>query len=60
MYGWLWRHLPGGFAVKLLLSLALAIAAVAVLWFLVFPNADTWLPWGDVTVNEPQSPDIGP
>ena len=31
MYGWLWRHLPGGTATKALLSLLLLLAVCAVL-----------------------------
>ncbi len=60
MYAWVWRHLPGNWPVKALLSLVLVAAVTGVLWFLVFPTAEGWLPWGDVTLNEPPSPASGP
>jgi hypothetical protein len=37
MYGWIWRHLPGGTASKALLSLVLVLAVAALLLFVVFP-----------------------
>lgn len=37
MYLWLWRHLPGGVASKVAGMLTLAVAAIALLWFVVFP-----------------------
>jgi hypothetical protein len=44
VYGWLWRHLPGGNASKFA-SLAVIVAlVVAALWFLVFPWAVLHLP----------------
>ena len=52
MYVWLWRHLPGGFWGKLVLS-ALMIASVCVLLlFVVFPEVEPLLPFSDVTVDE--------
>ena len=48
MYAFLWRHLPGNLAMKLLLS---ALLALFVLWLLfqhVFPWVDPRLPFNQV------------
>ena len=50
MYSWIWRTLPGGLPGKLLGSLVLLAAAVAVLFLLVFPAVEPLLPFSDVTV----------
>jgi len=50
MYGLLWRLLPGPWPVRLVLFLLLVVAAVALLWFVIFPWAEPLLPFGDVTV----------
>ncbi len=50
MYSFLWRHLPGPLAVRLLLVLVLLGAAVALLFFVVFPAVEPLLPYSDVTV----------
>lgn len=50
MYGWIWRTLPGGLPGKLVGSLLLLTAAVALLFFVVFPAVEPLLPLGDVTV----------
>ena len=52
MYGWIWRHLPGGTASRAALALVLVLAVVALLMFVVFPWAEPRLPWGDVTVDQ--------
>ena len=64
MYGWLWRTFPGGIIGKLLCSLVLAAAAVAVLFLFVFPRVEAALPFQDVTVDHsgasaPPSPGAG-
>jgi hypothetical protein len=51
VYGWIWRHLPGGTATKALLSLLLVLAVCALLLFVVFPWAEPLLPFNDVTVD---------
>ena len=51
MYSWIWRHLPGGTAVRTLLVLVLVAAASAGLLFLVFPELEGHLPFTDVTVD---------
>ena len=50
MYGWIWRHLPGGTASKAAISLVLVLAVCALLLFVVFPWVEPRLPFNDVTV----------
>ena len=52
MYGWIWRHLPGPWPVRVVLSLVLAGAVVVLLFTVVFPWAEHALPFVDVTVDE--------
>lgn len=49
MYGWIWRHLPGPTAVRIVAALLLVIGVVAVLLFVVFPWVEPRLPFNDVT-----------
>jgi hypothetical protein len=49
MYGWIWRHLPGPFAVRIALAVVLVVGVVALLFFVVFPFVDPLLPFNDVT-----------
>ncbi|TYP87259.1 hypothetical protein [Blastococcus xanthinilyticus] len=51
MYGWIWRHLPGGRGLKAAQSLVLALTVCALLLFVVFPWVEPQLPWNDVTVD---------
>lgn len=51
MYGWIWRHLPGPFAVKLIAAIVLLAAVIAVLFLVVFPWAEPRLPFNDVTTS---------
>ncbi|WP_196777743.1 hypothetical protein [Lentzea aerocolonigenes] len=51
MYGWLWRVLPGGAAIRVALLLVLLTGVLALLWYLVFPFVDRLLPFDDVTVS---------
>ena len=44
MYGWIWRRLPFGRPGKLIGSLLLIGAVAALLWFVVFPLVDQYLP----------------
>jgi len=55
MYVWIWRHLPGGLPGKLIGSLALITAAVALLFLVVFPWAEPRLPFNQVTVPQETS-----
>jgi hypothetical protein len=47
VYAWIWRHLPFGRPGKLVGSVLLALAAVALLWFVVFPAIDPHLPFNN-------------
>jgi hypothetical protein len=61
VYAWIWRKLPFGLPGKLIGSLLLAGAAVALLWFFVFPWAEPLLPFDDVQVTQDGSvPGSGP
>jgi hypothetical protein len=40
VYGWIWRHLPGPFAVRLLVALLLLSAVLATLFGVVFPAVE--------------------
>lgn len=62
MYVWLWRRLPGGLPGKLVGSLVLLVAAVALLFYVVFPKLEGVLPWTHVTVSPaaPASPTPSP
>lgn len=51
MYSWIWRHLPGHFLVRAVISLLLILGVVYVLFQYVFPWAEPLLPFNDVTVN---------
>jgi hypothetical protein len=50
MYGWLWRHLPGPVAVRVLLSALLVAVVLAVLFTAVFPAVEPMLPFDDSAV----------
>ena len=50
MYVWIWRHLPGSLAVKLLQTLLLVLAVAALLLFVIFPWVEPHLPINQVTV----------
>ncbi|HEV7452482.1 MAG TPA: hypothetical protein VGO16_14065 [Pseudonocardiaceae bacterium] len=49
MYSWIWRHLPGPRAVRLLQALILVAAVVALLLLVVFPWVEPRLPFNEVT-----------
>jgi hypothetical protein len=51
MYTWIWRHLPGNLAVRLVQVLVLFLAVVALLMFVVFPWVEPHLPINQVTVS---------
>ena len=51
MYAAIWRHLPGPAWVRIVLVMLLFAAIVAALFTWVFPWAETWLPFTDVTVD---------
>jgi hypothetical protein len=49
MYGWIWRSLPGGTALRLLQALLLVALVSAVLLFVVFPWLEPRLPANPLT-----------
>lgn len=49
MYVWIWRHLPGPVVLRLLEVLVLFVAVVALLFFVVFPWLEPYLPFDRVT-----------
>jgi len=52
MYAWIWRHLPGPLAARLLLAVLLVAITVLLLFTVVFPWAEDALPFLDVTVEQ--------
>nr|MDT0662796.1 hypothetical protein [Micromonospora sp. DSM 115978] len=52
MYAWIWSKLPFGLPGKLVGSLLLTTAALALLWYVVFPWAEPLLPFDDVQVTQ--------
>jgi hypothetical protein len=52
MYGFIWRHLPGPIALRIVLALVLALAVVAVLFVWVFPALAPIMPFNNGTVNK--------
>ena len=50
MYPWIWRHLPGNMALKVLQAVLLVAAVSALLLFVVFPAIEPHLPISKVTV----------
>lgn len=50
MYPWIWRHLPGNRAAKVLQAVLLIAAVSALLLFVVFPAVEPHLPISKVTV----------
>ncbi|ASU85266.1 hypothetical protein CDO52_22960 [Nocardiopsis gilva YIM 90087] len=51
MYGLIWRLLPGPVPVRLVLALALIAGAAALLWYVVFPWIDPYMPFNDGAVD---------
>jgi len=49
VYGWIWRQLPGSWAVRAVEALILLLVVVALLLFVVFPWIESLLPFSDVT-----------
>ena len=52
MYGWIWQKLPFGVWGKAIGSLLLTVAAVALLWYVVFPAVEPHLPNNDGQVTD--------
>lgn len=49
MYSWIWRHLPGSRAVRVVEALLLVVAVLTLLMLVVFPWIEPRLPYNDVT-----------
>ncbi|RLK60181.1 MULTISPECIES: hypothetical protein [Actinokineospora] len=49
MYGWIWRHLPGPTAVRVLTAVVLVAGVIALLMLVVFPWVEPKLPFNQVT-----------
>ena len=52
MYVFIWRHLPGVTALRVLQAALLIAAVAALLLFVVFPFVEPRLPFDNVTINE--------
>lgn len=52
MYTWIWRHLPGPLAVRLVQASVLIAIVCALLLFIVFPWLDPKLWFTHVTVQQ--------
>lgn len=50
MYVWIWRHLPGVLALRILQVIVLLAAVSALLLFVIFPWVEPHLPINQVTV----------
>ncbi|MGZ4521491.1 MAG: hypothetical protein ACXVXW_13920 [Mycobacteriaceae bacterium] len=51
MYRWLWRHLPGGTAVRAACAAAVVLAVMVTLFLVVFPAIEAHVPLGNDTVS---------
>jgi hypothetical protein len=58
VYGWIWRRLPFGLPGKVFGSVLLAVTAAALLWYLVFPAVDPYLPFNDSGVTTQDGPPV--
>ena len=50
MYVWIWRHLPGRTWAKVGQATLIMLAVIALLFFVVFPWAEPYLPFDHVEV----------
>jgi len=50
MYAWLWRHLPGPTAVRVLILLVLAAVVLVACFAWVYPALAPLMPFNDTTV----------
>jgi len=51
VYAWIWRRLPGSAAAKAAQAMLIFLAVVALLFFVVFPWLEPYLPFDRVTTN---------
>lgn len=52
MYSWIWRTLPGPTMAKIVGCLVLFLAVTALLFFVIFPWAEPYLPFDQVQVGQ--------
>ena len=57
MYTWIWRHLPGPTAARAAQALLLFLIVVALLFFVIFPWLEPYLPFDRVTQGAPAGRD---
>ncbi len=53
MYGWIWQHLPGPVPVRVVISIVLLLAVVALLFLWVFPWVDAQIEFDNSEVGQP-------
>jgi len=53
VYSWIWRHLPGPTAARAAQALLLFLIVVALLFFVIFPWLEPYLPFDRVTQGAP-------
>jgi len=53
VYTWIWRHLPGPTAARAAQALLLFLIVVALLFFVIFPWLEPYLPFDRVTQGAP-------
>ena len=56
MYGWLWRHLPGGTLTRAYTAVVAAMVVAALLWFVVFPWIEPKIQFDHGTVGDGGTP----
>jgi hypothetical protein len=42
IYAWIWKKLPGSKVIKIIEATLLIVAILFILWYLVFPNFDSY------------------
>jgi len=52
LYSWIWRHLPGPTAARILQVVILFLAVTALLFFVIFPWIEPVLPFDKVEVGQ--------
>lgn len=51
IYPWIWKKLPGPKPVKIIEATVLIVGVLFLLWFVVFPNVDSYFS-GDPSLGE--------
>lgn len=51
IYSWIWKKLPGPKPVKIIEATVLIVGVLFLLWFVVFPNVDSYFS-GDPSLGE--------